>query len=56
MQDRKLRWQIPIVCIFSKWGVYIGLRKLVYVTFPRKNLDPNDSQLSFMIVLDDPED
>jgi len=56
MQTKKYRWQIPIVCIFSKWGVFIGLRRLCYVTHPRRKLDPNDSQISLIAMFDDFED
>ena len=56
IRSRVYRWQVPIVFIFSKWGVYIGLRKLVYVTHPRKKLDPNDSQISIIAMFDDFED
>jgi hypothetical protein len=56
MQSKVYRWQIPIVCILTKWSVYIGLRKLVYVTHPRRKLDPNDSQVSIIAMFDEFED
>ena len=55
-QSKVYRWQIPIVCHLYKWGINIALRKLVYVTHPRRKLDPNDSQISIIAMFDEFED
>lgn len=56
MRSRVYRWQVPIVCHCYKWGINIALRKLCYVTHPRKKSDPNDSQISVIAMFDDFED